>query len=70
MKPLTAKEKALFINMDVPVKICGERMTRSVVVTYFDGKVIGIDSITAWRRFMKRGSNNLEYTYELRNMWL
>ena len=70
MKPLTAKEKALFVKIDKPMKIGRLRMTRPVVVTYYNGKVIGIDTITAWRRFIERCSTPFEYTYELRNMWL
>lgn len=70
MNPLTAKEKALFVKIDEPMVINSLRMTRPVVVTYYRGKVIGIDTITSWRRFIKKCSTPLKYTYELRNMWL
>lgn len=70
MKPLTAKEKALFAKIDAPIIVGDQRMTRYVVVTYYKGKVIGIDTIMSWRRFMKRCSEPYKYTYELRNMWL
>lgn len=70
MKPLTAKEKALFVRIDEPIIIGSLRITRYVVVTYYKGKVIGIDTITSWRRFMERCSEPYKYTYELRNMWL
>lgn len=69
MKPLTAKEKALFVKIDEPIVIGSLRMTRHVVVTYYNGKVIGIDTITAWRRFIESCSTPFIYTFELRNMW-
>lgn len=71
---LTKKEKAVLAMIEEPIIIDGLRITRHVVVTYYDGKIVGIDSVTSWRRFMERfkesNCDKIRYTFELRNMWL
>lgn len=70
---LTKKEKAVFTMIEEPVIVGGKRLTRPVVITYYEGMVVGIDSVTSWRRFMERfmasDCDKSRYTFELRNMW-
>lgn len=69
---LTEEEKKMFVRIESPRYIEGERVTRPVVIVYNKDYdiVVGVSSLTQWRAVCKTLPDFKDlYKFELRNLW-